>query len=119
MSPPISATALAGLPEIAPGDDLTAHIADALERSDTRLEGTDVLVVAHKIVSKAEGRIRPLKQVHPTSQARELAEQHGKDPRHVQLILEESRELLRAADGVLICVTHHGLVCANAGVDAS
>lgn len=79
----------------------------------------DVLVVAHKVVSKAEGRIRHLADVEPTDRARELAEPAGKDPRAVQVVLDEAVELLRAERGVLICVTRHGLVCANAGVDAS
>ncbi|MGN6867840.1 MAG: coenzyme F420-0:L-glutamate ligase, partial [Solirubrobacteraceae bacterium] len=79
----------------------------------------DVLVIAHKIVSKAEGRIRRLTDVHPRERATKLAHDLGKDPRHVQVILDESREVLRAERGVLICVTHHGFVCANAGVDAS
>jgi coenzyme F420-0:L-glutamate ligase/coenzyme F420-1:gamma-L-glutamate ligase len=79
----------------------------------------DVLVIAHKIVSKAEGRIRTLADVEPSPRARELADEHGKDARQVQVVLDESKEVLRAAHGVLICVTRHGFVCANAGVDAS
>jgi coenzyme F420-0:L-glutamate ligase/coenzyme F420-1:gamma-L-glutamate ligase len=70
-------------------------------------------------VSKAEGRVRPLADVEPGREARSLAAEHGKDPRLVQVVLDESAELLRAEGGVLICVTHHGLVCANAGVDQS
>jgi coenzyme F420-0:L-glutamate ligase/coenzyme F420-1:gamma-L-glutamate ligase len=113
----IAATALSGLPEVRPGDDLAALIGKAL--ADHTITGGEVLVVAHKVVSKAEGRIRSLKTIHPTARATELAAEHGKDPRHVQAVLDESREVLRAAHGVLICVTHHGFVCANAGVDAS
>jgi coenzyme F420-0:L-glutamate ligase/coenzyme F420-1:gamma-L-glutamate ligase len=78
-----------------------------------------VLVVAHKVVSKAEGRVRLLSEIRPEERATELARRLGKDPRHVQAVLDESREVLRAARGVLVCVTHHGFVCANAGVDAS
>jgi coenzyme F420-0:L-glutamate ligase/coenzyme F420-1:gamma-L-glutamate ligase len=78
-----------------------------------------VLVVAHKVVSKAEGRLRFLGGVEPGPQARELADSFGKDPRAVQVVLDETAELLRAERGVLICLTHHGFVCANAGVDAS
>ena len=78
-----------------------------------------MLVIAHKVVSKAEGRIRALADVEPTPRAIELAAEHGKDPRHVQVVLDESAEVLRASHGVLICVTRHGFVCANAGVDAS
>jgi coenzyme F420-0:L-glutamate ligase/coenzyme F420-1:gamma-L-glutamate ligase len=113
----ISATALEGIPEVSPEDDLVALIAQALPEEGVR-EG-DVLVLAHKVVSKAEGRIRALSQVRPGARATALAIEHGKDPRHVQVVLDESREVLRAAHGVLICVTHHGFVCANAGVDAS
>ena len=83
------------------------------------LADTDVLVVAHKVVSKAEGRLRWLGGVEPGARARELAAAHGKDARAVQVVLDETAELLRAERGVLICVTHHGFVCANAGVDAS
>jgi coenzyme F420-0:L-glutamate ligase/coenzyme F420-1:gamma-L-glutamate ligase len=78
-----------------------------------------VLVVAHKVVSKAEGRVRRLGEIEPGERAIELAADHRKDPRLVQAVLDESAELLRAVDGTFICVTHQGLVCANAGVDQS
>jgi coenzyme F420-0:L-glutamate ligase/coenzyme F420-1:gamma-L-glutamate ligase len=78
-----------------------------------------VLVVAHKVVSKAEGRVRRMSEVEPGERARALAAEHRKDARLVQAVLDESAELLRAVDGTLICVTRHGLVCANAGVDQS
>jgi coenzyme F420-0:L-glutamate ligase / coenzyme F420-1:gamma-L-glutamate ligase len=107
--------AVEGLPEINPGDDLAALIADATDD----IRDDDILAIAHKIVSKAEGRIRRLSDVQPRPRAVELAAQLDKDPRHVQVILDESREVRRATGGVLICVTHHGFVCANAGVDAS
>jgi coenzyme F420-0:L-glutamate ligase/coenzyme F420-1:gamma-L-glutamate ligase len=112
----LSATALQDLPEIHAGDDLAELIFGALPHEPTP---SDVLVVAHKIVSKSEGRVRELASVRPSVRAIELGDQHGKDARHVQVVLDESRELLRAVRGVLICVTHHGFVCANAGVDAS
>jgi coenzyme F420-0:L-glutamate ligase / coenzyme F420-1:gamma-L-glutamate ligase len=83
------------------------------------LADTDVLVVAHKVVSKAEGRLRRLEDVQPRERARELASGHDKDPRLVQAVLDESAEVLRAVDGTLVCVTQHGFVCANAGVDQS
>ena len=114
----ISATAIAGLPEVRPADNLADLIAAALEAYQPITDG-DVLVLAHKIVSKAEGRVRAMPDVEPTHQATELAETLGKDPRQVQVILDESRAVLRASHGVLITVTHHGFVCANAGVDAS
>jgi coenzyme F420-0:L-glutamate ligase/coenzyme F420-1:gamma-L-glutamate ligase len=114
----ITAQALAGLPEVRHGDDLAALIAAALPAGSPAPD--DVLVVAHKVVSKAEGRTRRLSQVTVSDRAQELAsELGGKDPRHVQIVLDETREVRRAANGVLICVTHHGFVCANAGVDAS
>lgn len=115
----LSAAALPGLPEILPGDDLAAVIAEAMRASGTTLAPDDVLVVAHKIVSKAEGRVRSLAEVKPRKKARKLAEENGKDPRQVQIVLDESTEVLRAQRGVLICVTRQGFVCANAGVDAS
>jgi len=76
-------------------------------------------VIAHKVVSKAEGRVRSLDEISPGERARELAAEHGKDARLVQAVLDESAELLRAHEGVFICATHHGFVCANAGVDQS
>jgi coenzyme F420-0:L-glutamate ligase / coenzyme F420-1:gamma-L-glutamate ligase len=78
-----------------------------------------VLVVAQKVVSKAEGRLRRLSEVEPGERAKALAAEHRKDARLVQVVLDESAEILRAVDGRLICVTRHGLVCANAGVDQS
>jgi coenzyme F420-0:L-glutamate ligase/coenzyme F420-1:gamma-L-glutamate ligase len=113
----VAAVALDGLPEIHAGDDPAALIAAAMP-AGAPAPG-DVLVVAHKLISKAEGRTRRLPEVVPTERARDLADALGKDPRHVQVVLDETREVRRAVNGVLICVTHHGFVCANAGVDAS
>jgi coenzyme F420-0:L-glutamate ligase/coenzyme F420-1:gamma-L-glutamate ligase len=113
----ITATALEGLPEVRSGDDLGGLIGAALSPTQPRAE--DVLVIAHKVVSKAEGSTRKLSTVAVDGRANALAAELGKDPRHVQVVLDESREILRAINGVLICVTHHGFVCANAGVDAS
>jgi len=112
----LSAEALQGLPEVRAGDDIATLITAALPQ---QLVPGDVLVVAHKVISKAEGQVRSLDQVHASGRATKLAAEHHKDARHVQVVLDESRELLRAAQGVLICVTRHGFVCANAGVDAS
>jgi coenzyme F420-0:L-glutamate ligase/coenzyme F420-1:gamma-L-glutamate ligase len=109
----LRAWALPGLPEVRPGDDLAALLRDG------GYEPGDVLVVAHKVVSKAEGALRSLDGVVASERARDLAREHGKDPRHVQVILDESAVVLRAERGVLICRTHHGFVCANAGVDTS
>jgi len=107
--------AVEGLPEVGPGDDLAALIVEARPG----LSSQDVVAIAHKVVSKAEGRIRRLADIDPGARARELAEQLGKDPRQVQAVLDESRQVLRAARGVLVCVTRQGFVCANAGVDRS
>ncbi len=112
----LSARALDGLPEVVPGMDLAALVAEALAEP---LAAADVIVIAHKVVSKAEGRITSLSDVRPSERALELGAELDKDPRLVEVILGESREVLRASRGVLICVTHHGFVCANAGVDAS
>ncbi len=111
----LTARALEGLPEIVAGADLGALIAAGAGA----LDDGDIVVVAHKAVSKAEGRVRRLEDVVPDARAEALAAEQRKDPRHVQVVLDETRELLRAERGVLICVTHHGFVCANAGVDAS
>ncbi len=117
MSVVVSVAALEGIPEVQPGDDLSALLAAAL----TPLEpaASDVVVVAHKVVSKAEGRVVSLADVTPGARAAELAATLDKDPRQVQLVLNESAEVLRAERGVLITRTHHGFVCANAGLDAS
>jgi coenzyme F420-0:L-glutamate ligase / coenzyme F420-1:gamma-L-glutamate ligase len=111
----LTAIALEGLPQIQPGDDLASLIV----RATGQPTDEDVLVIAHKVVSKAEGRIRRLDEITPTARANELAARLEKDPRHVQAVLDESHQVLRATRGVLICVTRHGYVCANAGVDAS
>jgi coenzyme F420-0:L-glutamate ligase / coenzyme F420-1:gamma-L-glutamate ligase len=108
--------ALSPLPDVRPGDDLVPLLAGA---APADLANGDVLVVAHKVVSKAEGRVRSLDEIAPGERARALAAEHGKDSRHVQAVLDESVEVLRARDGVLVCETRHGLVCANAGIDQS
>lgn len=113
---PLSAVALGGIPEVRAGDDLAALLSAALPAD---LAAGDVVAVAHKVVSKAEGRTRRLAEIDPGTRARELAAEHDKDARVVQAVLDESAAILRAGHGVLICETHHGLVCANAGVDRS
>jgi coenzyme F420-0:L-glutamate ligase / coenzyme F420-1:gamma-L-glutamate ligase len=117
----LSARSLAGLPEIRAGDDLAALIAGQLDAGTPgrALRDGQVVAIAHKAVSKAEGSVVELAGVEPTARARAIAAEQGKDPRAVQVVLDQSREILRAAGGVLICRTHHGFVCANAGVDAS
>lgn len=115
----LSALALDGLPEVAACNDLAQLIVGQLTEQELELVEGDVLVISHKVVSKSEGRTRSLSEVDPGPEALTLAQRVDKDPRAVQLILEESREVLRAVRGVLVCVTRHGFVCANAGVDAS
>ena len=107
----ITAHAIAGLPEVKPGDDLATLFA-------RHVQPGDVLVLAHKVVSKAEGRIRALADIEPGDAARAYAQRLGKDARHVQAVLDEAVEVLRD-ERVLICRTRHGFVCANAGVDQS
>ena len=110
----VRAIGVAGLPEFAVGMSVGGEIAARAELRDG-----DVVVVSQKIVSKVEGRVRRLADVTPGDEARRLAAELGKEPAMVELILAESREVLRAERGVLIVETHHGLVCANAGIDAS
>jgi hypothetical protein len=105
---------VAGLPEFAEGMGVGEEIARQAE-----IEDGDVVVVSQKIVSKAEGQVRRLSSVLPGGQARKLAALLGKEPALVELILAESEEVLRAERGVLIVQTHHGFVCANAGIDSS
>ncbi len=107
-----------GLPEICEGDDLARLIVQAARKQHTELRQHDVLVVAQKILSKAEGRIARLSSVQPSARALQLAAARSKDPRLVEVILQESRRIVRD-DPVLIVETHHGFVCANAGVDHS
>ncbi len=112
-----SARALSGIPEIRPGEDLGGILAAAL--ADAGATPGAVVVVAHTIVSKAEGAVVELASVQAGPRAQALAEEQRKDPRLVQVVLDQSAELLRAERGVLIARTHHGFVCANAGVDVS
>jgi coenzyme F420-0:L-glutamate ligase / coenzyme F420-1:gamma-L-glutamate ligase len=118
----LSAQSLPGLPEICAGDDLAESIVRALHAEAplaAPLHDGQVVAIAHKAVSKAEGAVIDLATVTPGERARELAAEQGKDARAVQVVLDQSAEIIRAANGVLICRTHHGFVCANAGVDAS
>ncbi|MBU6363382.1 MAG: coenzyme F420-0:L-glutamate ligase [Acidobacteria bacterium] len=108
---------LGALPEVVPGDDLPGMLAAAA--LDAGLLPGDVLAVAHKVVSKAEGRVVRLADVQPGAEARRLAGETGKDPALCEVILGESRKVVRRRRSLLVCETHHGFVCANAGVDAS
>ncbi len=121
----LRARALAGLPDqLSRGDDLAALIAAAAERSGETLGDGQLLVIAHKAVSKCEGAIVALSEVHASDRARELAAEAAaagqqRDARAIQVVLDQSAEIVRAERGVIIARTHHGFVCANAGVDAS
>ena len=121
----LSARALAGLPELKCGDDLAALVAAAARESGEELRDGQLLVIAHKAVSKCEGAVVALADVQPSERARELAAEaedvtgQPRDARAVQVVLDQSTDIVRAERGVLITRTHHGFVCANAGVDAS
>ena len=117
--PSIRLTALQSVADVAIGDDLVALLSDAVEASDQTLRDGDIVAVAHKIVSKAEGRLVDLADVRPTAKALELAEISGKDPRLVELILGESAEISRIRPGLIIARHRLGFTCANAGIDRS
>ena len=116
---PVSIYPVPGLPEISRGAALARLIVDGLTRLGLSLEAGDVVVVTQKIVSKAEGRVRSLSEVQPSARATEIGHRIGFDPRHVEVILDESVRVVREAPRVLITETRHGFVCANAGVDRS
>jgi len=110
---------LPGLPDVKPGDDLARLILDATAHSDTPLADGDIVVIAQKIVSKAEGRIMRLDSVAPSERARNWAVEWSKDARLIELVLRESKRIVRMEKGIIIAETQHGYVCANAGVDVS
>jgi len=110
---------LRSLPEITPGDDLAALIADAPSREGLELRTGDILVLAQKVVSKAEGRVVRLSDVKPSELARSWARTIRADPRFVEIVLRESRRVIRMTERALIVETRHGFICANAGVDRS
>jgi coenzyme F420-0:L-glutamate ligase / coenzyme F420-1:gamma-L-glutamate ligase len=114
MSEELRVMPVVGIPEVEEGAKIGELIA---KRTD--LQDGDIVVISQKIVSKAEGRLRQLSEVEPSDYAQELASELEKDPALVQLTLDESREILRAERGILITETHHGFVCANAGIDTS
>lgn len=113
-SPSLHIEPLGGLPEITAGFALAEEIAGRCE-----LAGGEIVAISQKAVSKAEGRLVRLDQVEPGNEARRLGAELEKDPRLVELILSETRSILRKSGGVLITETHHGLICANAGIDSS
>ena len=110
---------LTGIPEVTAGDDLAGLVLEAARGQGTPLQDGDILVVTQKVVSKAEGRTVDLRQVQPSPFAQALAAQWDKDPRHVEVVLRESRRIVKMDRGVIITETRHGFICANAGVDGS
>lgn len=115
----IQVIAVEGLPIIKQGDNIARLICEAAKQQRTPIQQGDVLVVTHAIVSNAEGRIVNLDTVKPSEFAKSIAKQSGKDAAHVEVVLQESRSIVRMGDGKLITETKHGLVCANSGVDKS
>jgi len=108
-----------GLGEVKRGDSVARIIIEGCSRLGLSLTADDILVVAHKIVSKAEGRMISLAEVKPSAKASELSRQLGKDASIIEVILKESRRIVRMGGGTIIVETHHGFICANAGVDLS
>ena len=118
-NPEIRVIGITGLPEITRDSDLVGLILEAARRQDLRLSNGDVLVFTHKIISKAEGRLVRLSEITPSPLARAFARDGNRDPRSVEIVLGEARRIVKMDRGILITETHHGLVCAHAGVDAS
>ena len=110
---------LPGIPEVRDGDDVARLILHAATAAGVSLDSGDVVVVKQKIVSKAEGRVVPLGDIAPSPLAVEIGERNGKDPRHVEAVLREASRIVKIDQGLLIAETRAGLICANAGVDAS
>ena len=119
MPPEIRAVGIEGLPEVQAGADLAGQIIDAAAAQGTPIEDGDVVVVTQKIVSKAEGRVMTIDEVEASPLAIAITEGHRRDPRHTEMILRESRRVVRMDRGVIISETYHGYICANAGIDAS
>lgn len=110
---------ITGIGEIVPDADLGRVIYTALQAQELQIEVGDILIITQKIVSKAEGRLVQLDEIQPSAFARQFAEQYKKDAQHVEVVLRESRRIVRMDHGVLISETEHGFICANAGVDES
>ncbi|PKB63987.1 MAG: coenzyme F420-0:L-glutamate ligase [SAR202 cluster bacterium Io17-Chloro-G2] len=119
MPPEVRVIGIEGVPEIQPNDDLGGMLVDACHGQGTPLESGDVLVVTQKVISKAEGRVINLEGIEPSALALQISEGHRRDPRHTEMILRESRRIVRMDRGNIISETHHGFNCANAGIDAS
>lgn len=119
MAKSITYFAVPGLPLIHPGDDLAARIVDALKAEQLQLASGDIVVVAQKVISKAENRYVELRDVSPSERARNLADQTGKDPRYIEVVLSESAEVVKHRRNILIVAHRLGFVMANAGIDQS
>ncbi|MGB9114950.1 coenzyme F420-0:L-glutamate ligase [Bradyrhizobium sp.] len=119
MAKSITYVAVPGLPLINPGADLAALVVDALKAEQLQLISGDIVVVAQKVISKAENRYVELKDVRPSEQARSLADQTGKDPRYIEVVLSESAEVVKHRRNILIVAHRLGFVMANAGIDQS
>jgi coenzyme F420-0:L-glutamate ligase/coenzyme F420-1:gamma-L-glutamate ligase len=117
--PRLEVIGVIGIGEVRAGDDVTRTVVEAARAQGTPLTAHDVLVIGQKIVSKAEGRIVRLADVEPAAATRRMAESLGRDPRLLEVVLRESRRVVRMDKGVVITETHHGWICANAGVDQS
>lgn len=115
----ISIIPISGIPEVHPGDNLPSLLLDAIDRAQVGLQNGDILIVCQKIVSKAEGAIVDLKMIEPSPFAQQIAALWDKDPRVVEVVLQESSRIVRMKNGVIITETKHGWVCANSGVDES
>ena len=119
MPPEVRVIGIQGMPEIQSDDPLGSMLVDAAQAQGSPLENGDVLLVTQKVVSKAEGRVISMEGVEPSALALQISEGHRRDPRHTELILRESRRIVRMDRGTIISETFHGFTCANAGIDAS
>ena len=117
--PQITVIGICGIPEVQENDDLTAIILKAISNQGVLLERGDIVVVTQKIISKAEGRTVDLIDIEPSPFALTIGRNTGSDPRHIEIVIRESRRIVRMDRGIIIAETFHGFICANAGVDAS
>jgi len=115
----IEIIAIENLPMIKEGNDIAKLIVDTAEKQNTPIKEKDIIVITHKIVSKVEGDIVNLEKISPSEQAKEIAEKTGKEPALVELILRETKEIVRVGPNSIITETNNGIVCANAGLDKS
>jgi len=119
LSSEIKIIGIEGIPEVKPGDNLANLIIDSTQKNGIKIMDRDIIVVTHKIVSKAEGRLIDLKKIIPSNFALKISKRRKKDPRMVEVILREAKRIVRMERGVIIAETRHGFICANAGVDKS